>query len=122
MMRDLARLREIVAILIRYGWGDLTKRLGLTDGFMGKAGQLLQPKAAAEYLDLPPEVRVRLALQELGPTFVKLGQVLATRADIFPPRWVAEFACLQDQVPPVPFEDLLPELEKSLGKTNELKW
>ncbi len=66
---------------------------------------------------MPMEVRARLAIQELGPTFVKLGQVLATRPDIFPPNWIAEFAKLQDKVPAVPFEQLLPELEQALGKS-----
>ncbi|MCX7627960.1 MAG: AarF/UbiB family protein [Methylophilaceae bacterium] len=116
MMRDFSRLREIAGIFIRYGWGDLIKRLGLGN-ILGRAGNVLHPKAALEVMHLPPEVRVRLAIQELGPTFVKLGQVLATRADIFPPHWIAEFAKLQDKVPPVPFEALLPELEKSLGKS-----
>lgn len=117
MMRDLSRMREIAGIMMRYGWGDLIKRLGLMDGAMGMASSLLRPRAALEIMHLPPEVRVRMAIQELGPTFVKLGQVLATRADIFPPQWVAEFSRLQDQVPPVPFDELLPELEKALGKS-----
>ena len=56
-----------------------------------------------------------MALEELGPTFVKLGQVMATRVDLFPPRWIAEFEKLQAEVPPVPFEELLPELERALG-------
>jgi ubiquinone biosynthesis protein len=116
MMRDFGRMREIAGIFIRYGWGDAIKRLGLSD-VMGRAGTMLHPKTALEVMHLPPEVRVRLAIQELGPTFVKLGQVLATRADIFPPHWIAEFACLQDQVPPVPFDELLPELEKTLGRS-----
>jgi len=117
VMRDLSRMRDIAGIMMRYGWGDLIKRLGLMNGAMGRAGDWLRPKAALEVMHLPPEVRARLALQELGPTFVKLGQVLATRADLFPPQWVAEFSCLQDQVPPVAFDELLPELEKALGQS-----
>jgi len=62
-------------------------------------------------------VRVRMALQELGPTFVKLGQVLATRVDLFPPEWVVEFEKLHSDVPPVPFEELLPELTNALGRS-----
>ena len=116
VIRDFGRLREIARIFIRYGWGDAIKRLGLAD-VLGRAGNMLHPKAALEVMHLDPEVRVRLAIQELGPTFVKLGQVLATRADIFPPQWIAEFAKLQDQVPPVPFDELLPELEKALGRS-----
>lgn len=116
VMRDFSRLREIAGILIHYGWGDIVARLGLGN-LTERAGNLLRPKRTDEVMHLEPAVRVRLALQELGPTFVKLGQVLATRADIFPPNWIAEFSKLQDSVPPEPFEALLPELEKTLGRS-----
>jgi ubiquinone biosynthesis protein len=59
---------------------------------------------------------MRMALEELGPTFVKLGQVMATRVDLFPPRWIAEFEKLHADVPAVPFEALLPELTQALGR------
>jgi ubiquinone biosynthesis protein len=116
VMCDFGRLREIAGIFIHYGWGDFVKRLGLTTLFE-RAGIILHTREAEEIAHLPPEVRVRLAIQELGPTFIKLGQVLATRPDIFPPQWIAEFSRLQDQVPPVPFDELLPELEKTLGQS-----
>lgn len=116
VMRDFKRLREITSILMRYGWGDVAERLG-KKSWISRIGSWVAPELSQEILDLPPEVRARLAIQELGPTFVKLGQVLATRPDIFPPSWIAEFAKLQDQVPPVAFELLLPELEKALGKS-----
>ena len=116
VMRDFGRLREIAGILIHYGWGDIVRRLGLGNA-AERTGRVLHPKEAEEIRHLPAEVRVRLALQDLGPTFVKLGQVLATRADIFPPHWVAEFAKLQDQVPPEAFDSLLPELEAALGRS-----
>lgn len=116
VMRDFGRLREIAGILIHYGWGDIVKRIGIGN-LLERAGHVLHRKQAEEVMHLPPEVRVRLALQDLGPTFVKLGQVLATRVDIFAPHWIAEFAQLQDRVPPEPFEALLPELEKALGRS-----
>lgn len=116
VMRDFGRLREIAGIMIHYGWGDIVKRLGLGN-LVERAGNALHPRQSEEVMHLPPEVRVRLALQDLGPTFVKLGQVLATRVDIFPPHWITEFAKLQDEVPPEPFEALLPELEKALGRS-----
>lgn len=116
VMRDFGRMREIAGILMHYGWGDIVKRLGL--GTMTeRAGTMLHRRQAEEIKHLEPAVRVRLAIEELGPTFVKLGQVLATRADIFPPHWIAEFAKLQDSVPPEPFDVLLPQLEKSLGRS-----
>jgi len=116
VMRDFGRLREIAGVLIHYGWGDVVKRLGLANLFE-RADSMLHPKEAEEISHLEPALRVRLAIQELGPTFVKLGQVLATRPDIFPPQWIAEFSKLQDQVPPVAFDELLPELEKALGRS-----
>ncbi|BCM24098.1 ABC1 kinase family protein [Methyloradius palustris] len=116
VFRDLGRIREITGVLMRYGWDDIAKRLGKRS-FIGWAGKALSADVPPEIMNLPPEVRVRLAIQDLGPTFVKLGQVLATRPDIFPPHWITEFSKLQDQVPPVPFEELLPELEKAFGKS-----
>lgn len=115
-MRDFGRLREIAGILIYYGWGDIVKRLRLAN-LIERAGSVLHYKQSDQVMHLPPEVRVRLALQDLGPTFVKLGQVLATRPDVFPPDWIQEFSRLQDEVPPDPFEELLPELEKVLGRS-----
>jgi len=115
-MRDFSRLRTIAGILMRYGWSDVAKRLGKRS-VIGYLGHAITSEAPPEIMVLPMEVRARLAIQELGPTFVKLGQVLATRPDLFPPNWIAEFAKLQDQVPPVPFEELLPDLEKALGKS-----
>jgi ubiquinone biosynthesis protein len=114
--RDFGRLREIAGILIHYGWGDIVKRLGLGN-LSERAGSLFHHKQADELMHLPAEVRIRMALQDLGPTFVKLGQVLATRPDIFPPHWIQEFSKLQDKVPPEPFEALLPELEHTLGRS-----
>src|SRR5690606_42107095 len=64
-------------------------------------------------LDVPE--LVRSALQDLGPTFVKLGQVLATRVDMLPPRWIEELSELQNAVPPVDFELIRPQLTEDLG-------
>ncbi|MEQ1600536.1 MAG: ubiquinone biosynthesis protein UbiB [Methylophilaceae bacterium] len=116
VMRDFDRLRAITSILMRYGWGDIAKQLG-KGSLINWTGRAMNFKASRELMQLPSEVRVRLAIEELGPTFVKLGQVLATRPDIFPQNWITEFSKLQDQVPAVAFADLLPELEKALGQS-----
>ena len=89
VMRDLPRLHQITSVLIRYGWGDLVRRIGVA-GVLERAGQMLHWGTATEKVRLEPAQRVRLALEELGPTFVKLGQVMATRVDLFPPDWIAE--------------------------------
>ena len=116
VMRDLPRLHEISSVLIRHGLGDLVRRLGIVN-VLEQAGQMLNFAAAVESVRLEPAQRMRLALEELGPTFVKLGQVLATRIDLFPPDWIAEFEKLHSAVPPVPFEALLPDIELSLGRS-----
>ncbi len=115
MVRDLPRLHEISLVLIRYGWGDVVRLLGIAH-LLERAGRLLHRQASLDvaHLDLP--VRIRLALTDLGPTFVKLGQILATRVDVFPPSWIAEFERLHSHVPPVPFEKLRPGLEAVWGK------
>lgn len=119
VMRDLPRLHEIASVLIRYGWGDMVRMLGLAR-ILERAGKLLHWHASDEIsrLDLP--VRIRLAMTELGPTFVKLGQILATRVDVFPPAWIAEFEQLHSNVPAVPFEQLRPGLEAKYGQPLEV--
>ncbi|GGP19094.1 ABC1 kinase family protein [Silvimonas iriomotensis] len=115
VMRDLPRVREIISVLMRHGLGNLVQRLGLAKG-LERAGDLLRLPGEHGIELLDPPVRVRRALEELGPTFIKLGQVLATRVDVFTPDWIAEFEKLQSHVPPVPFEELLPELTLVLGR------
>src|SRR5512139_1573536 len=114
-MRDLPRLHEITTVMIRHGFGDVMRRLGVIS-LLERAGQVLHLTQAEErHAVLETPQRIRLAFEELGPTFVKLSQLLATRVDMFPPEWIAEFEKLQDSVPPLPFDTLLPELEKALG-------
>jgi len=116
MMRELPRLHEIASVFIRHGLGDFVQRIGIA-GVLERAGQMLSRNPVAEQTTLEPAQRMRMALEELGPTFVKLGQLMATRVDLFPPRWIAEFEKLQAEVPPVPFEALLPELTRALGRS-----
>ncbi len=116
--RDLGRLHEIAAVFVRHGLGDLVRRLGLADA-LERAGQVLNREHAADLARLEPPVQVRLALEELGPAFVKLGQVLAGRADLLGPAWIAELQRLHSRVPAVPFEALRPQLREDLGDEPE---
>ena len=116
IMRELPRLHEIASVFIRHGLGEFVHRIGIA-GVLERAGHLLHRSPVAEQVTLEPAQRVRMALEELGPTFVKLGQVMATRVDLFPPRWIAEFEKLHAEVPAVAFELLLPELERALGRS-----
>ena len=113
VVRDLPRLHEIASVMIRYGWGDLVRVLGIS-GALERAGRVLHWQSTNEISQLEAPVRIRRALEELGPTFVKLGQLLATRVDMFPPNWIAEFEKLHSHVPAVPYEVLHPYLVEAL--------
>jgi len=112
--RDMGRLNQILGVLIRHGFGDSVRRLGLADR-LERAGHALKWEHAADLARLEPSVQVRLAIEELGPTFVKLGQILAGRADLFGPEYIAEFEKLHSHVPAVPLETLRPQLCEDLG-------
>ena len=116
--RDVGRLNTIVGVLVRHGLGDVVHRLGLADQ-LERAGQAVMKPHAADLARLEPPVQVRLAMEELGPTFVKLGQILAGRADLFGPEWIAEFEKLHSHVPAVPLADLRPQLREDLGDEPE---
>ncbi len=117
-VRDLGRLHDIAAILIRYGFGDMVRRMGLANA-LERVGQALHWNEAEELAHLEPPARVRRALEDMGPTFVKLGQVLATRVDLFEPEWIAEFSKLQDHAPAVPYADIRQQLTEDLGASPE---
>ncbi len=87
----------------------MVRRLGV-GSILERAGRVLHWKQAVENEHLEPAVRFRHALEELGPTFIKLGQVLATRVDLFSPHWIAELEKLQSSAPALPFEDMLPQM------------
>ncbi len=132
--RDLSRLREIYVVLVRHGFGEIVTRLRLAkvrhpkDDTGGRVGESIPPPSEGEVF--PPEelsrgeaerlshsfgVRLRLVAQDLGPTFVKLGQLLSTRSDVIPQDIVTELRKLQDDVPPCSFDDVRDQIESSLG-------
>jgi len=116
--RDFGRIHEISSILIRYGFGDMVRRLGVAN-IVESAGHVLKWHEVEDLTQIEPPVRVRRALEDMGPTFVKLGQILATRADLFSPEWLTEFKKLQDQVKTVPYEQLVEQIEDDLGAKPE---
>jgi len=116
--RDIGRLNTILGVLIRHGFGDMVHRLGLTEA-LAKAGHALQWEHAADLARLEAPVQLRLAIEELGPTFVKLGQILAGRTDLFGPAWITEFEKLHSKVPALPFEALRPQLLEDWGQAPE---
>jgi ubiquinone biosynthesis protein len=88
-VRDPGRLRDIAGVLIRYGFADAVQRIHLGSA-LESLGEKLNCTEVDSLAHLPSEVKVRQALEELGPTFIKLGQVLSTRVDLFSPEWIAE--------------------------------
>lgn len=106
-MHDLGRVREITAVLARHGFGQLARMAGLD--VEGEAIETRQPRGR----------RVRQVLTDLGPTFVKLGQVLSVRPDIVPPDILDELQGLQDNVPPAPAAEVREALERELGGSLE---
>ena len=113
-VRDFGRLYDIASVLVRYGFGDLVRRIGLAD-VLERAGHALRWGDAREFAHLEPPARIRRALEDLGPAFVKLGQVLATRVDLFEPEWIAEFSRLHDHAQPVPYGAIRGQLSEDLG-------
>jgi ubiquinone biosynthesis protein len=93
----LRRYRDVVALLVKYGHGDLVKEAPIVD----------DPLPFAQPSPTPPEaVELAADLERLGPTFVKLGQLLSTRADLIPPAYLGALAKLQDNVEPFPFDEV----------------
>lgn len=100
-------MRQILATLARHGLGWLVLELGL--------GRLLPFRRLRRKGATTGPEHFRLALEDLGATFIKLGQILSTRPDMLPPEYVAEFSKLQDHAPPVPFERIAALIEEELG-------
>lgn len=109
---NLGRWREIVAILVRYGFQDVVVRLGL-----GPVGRWLHEQGpGADVATLPREVRVRMALSDIGTTGIKLGQILSTRADLVGAALAAELEQLQSDAPADPVGAIRARIEADLRR------
>lgn len=107
--RNAARLRTIASVFARYGFQNIAERIRL--------GRFLIERLSGIDADqFTPAERLRMAFEELGPTFVKLGQLLATRPDLIPEDFVEEFKRLHDQVTALPFEQMVSTLEQQYGR------
>lgn len=116
--RHVNRYRQILTILIKYGFGDLVDRLRIGQ-YVEIGLQLLSRGPRAPVEKLSTHQRIRMVLEELGPTFIKLGQVLSTRPDLIPPDLADELARLQQHVAPFPFEQVRRIVETELGRPLE---
>jgi ubiquinone biosynthesis protein len=113
-MADLGRLHEIIRAFSIAGFGDIFKKMGL-EAAAEQTGKIMGWKYAEDIAHLERPERIRKLFEVLGPTFVKLGQILATRPDLFGPEWISEFEKLQSQAPQLDFEELRPQIEEDLG-------
>src|SRR5215218_3706255 len=112
--RNLGRLTEIAQVAVRHGFGYFFERHKLTD--------LLPGRRNGEVLEGTPSQRgqhLRELLDELGPTFVKFGQLLSMRPDVLPPDIIAELRGLQDDVSPFPYEEAAEMVRLELGQPIE---
>ncbi|MBA56283.1 MAG: ABC transporter [Pseudomonadales bacterium] len=113
-VKDVRRLNEIFSILIKYGFGDMLRRMGLANT-AEQASRLMRSPISNEMLNMRPPQRFRCAIEEMGPTFIKLGQILATRVDLFSQDMIHELEKLQDDAPVMPYAEIEPLIEKALG-------
>jgi ubiquinone biosynthesis protein len=111
--RQAGRYREVVNVLFRHGFGYLVDQVGL-DHLISWRRRLFR-RSPDGVVHLSASERARLVLEELGPTAIKLGQFLSARRDLIPPALARELEKLQDEVPPVGFEQVRPVVEAELG-------
>ena len=103
--RHLNRYHRILRVLFKYGFEDLVELLHI-DQYLESGLQMINRKPREQIDKLSRPERLRMGLEELGPTFIKLGQLLSTRPDFIPPDYLYELAKLQDNVPPFPFAEV----------------
>jgi ubiquinone biosynthesis protein len=119
-VRHLQRYRQIAQVFIHHGFGELVDTLELLPYLSLPRRLWRRGRPPAPPLGMPQ--RLRLVLEELGPTFIKLGQALSTRPDILPPAYVAELAKLQDAVPPVPWRPIRAQIDAEMGMPLEKRF
>ncbi|MCM2358891.1 MAG: 2-polyprenylphenol 6-hydroxylase [Geobacteraceae bacterium] len=112
-IRSIRRYRQIGRVLFKYGFDHFLEYLNLSH-FVARGKRIFR-RDEMKIAQLSPAERMRLALEELGPSFVKLGQLLSTRPDVLPRSYITEFAKLQDQVPSFSFEEVRAQIRAELG-------
>ncbi len=118
-IRSLKRYRQVLGVLITYGFGHIVEQLNI-DYYLELGKRIVTLGTASRDLErLSQAERLRLALEELGPTFIKLGQILSTRPDVIPAIYLEELKKLQDRVPEVETEQILAQMHRELGRPAE---
>ncbi len=111
---EIARVRGIAQVLVRNGLGFLVEQLGL-ERWLPRLWRRQTGRADQAVARLTIPERLRRTLEELGPTYIKLGQLLSGRGDLLPPDYIAEFSKLLDAAPPVPAAQIRAAIEEELG-------
>ncbi|HDL54299.1 MAG TPA: AarF/ABC1/UbiB kinase family protein [Proteobacteria bacterium] len=114
----MQRYRQILTVLFKYGFGDLVDSLNV-EQYLEIGLQMVSRKRRKKTEKLTKAARLRIALEELGPTFIKLGQILSTRPDFLPVEFIKELEKLQDDVPPFPGVQAKTIIESELGRPIE---
>jgi ubiquinone biosynthesis protein len=114
--RHMQRYRQILTVLFKYGFGDLVVALKI-EQYLEIGLQMISSKRREKIETLSRAVRVRMVLEELGPTFLKMGQILSTRPDILPVEFMQELSKLQDEVPPFPYSEVQATIQKEFNKS-----
>ncbi len=114
-IHNVQRLRQILQVLVRYGFGYLVNRLNIDQNVVGRSLFRLTPIRKLDIFDIPPPVRARKVLEELGPAFIKLGQILSTRPDLIPLNFCKEFEKLQDDVPAFEYGKVEEQIKNEFG-------
>ncbi len=118
--QNTKRLAEILKVLSAFGFREVITDTGLYR-FLGKTREDIESDQEPQYQELTRPVRARMVLETLGPTFIKIGQILSTRPDLIPPEWADEFANLQGNVSPVGFQEIHQLLESEFpGRLDSL--
>ena len=112
--RHLARYRQILTVFFKYGFGDLVELLKI-EQYIEIGLQLISKNRRSRLEKLSRAQRVRMACEELGPTYIKFGQILSTRPDLVPVDFIKELSKLQDNVPSSPFSEVSKIIESELG-------
>jgi ubiquinone biosynthesis protein len=113
--RHVNRYREIVRVLVKHGFGDLITRSNL-ERYIDLGKKLLPGEGDAKIASLSRWERIRMVLEELGPTFIKFGQIMSNRPDLVPQELIAELEKLQSDVPPFSEEEARNLIEEELGR------